>query len=198
MSKSLYDDDHSEDKTIKDFTLSVLTEDKAGLLNHITIIFNRRKINLNSLNVSTTEVPGVSRFTIVVNSTRETIEKVVKQIRKLIDVLGAFVYEDDQIYYQEIALYKVPTAVFLNGTSIETLVRNSGARILVVEKDHIVIEKTGHKSDTHDLYKKLEPHGLLEFVRSGRVAISKSKRKTEAFIKMLEDSTANKLTIKDF
>ena len=198
MSNSLYNEDHSEDKTIKDFTLSVLTEDKAGLLNHITIIFNRRKINLNSLNVSTTEVPGVSRFTIVVNSTRETIEKVVKQIRKLIDVLGAFVYEDDQIYYQEIALYKVPTEVFLNGTSIETLVRNSGARILVVEKDHIVIEKTGHKSDTHDLYKKLEPHGLLEFVRSGRVAISKSKRKTEAFIKMLEDSTANKLTIKDF
>lgn len=198
MSNSLYNEDHSEDKTIKDFTLSVLTEDKAGLLNHITIIFNRRKINLNSLNVSTTEVPGVSRFTIVVNSTRETIEKVVKQIRKLIDVLGAFVYEDDQIYYQEIALYKVPTEVFLNGTSIETLVRNSGARILVVEKDHIVIEKTGHKSDTHDLYKKLEPHGLLEFVRSGRVAISKSKRKTEAFIKMLEDSTENKLTIKDF
>ncbi|MBV6639993.1 MAG: acetolactate synthase small subunit [Cyclobacteriaceae bacterium] len=198
MSNSLYNEDHSEDKTIKDFTLSVLTEDKAGLLNHITIIFNRRKINLNSLNVSTTEVPGVSRFTIVVNTTRETIEKVVKQIRKLIDVLGAFVYEDDQIYYQEIALYKVPTAVFLNGTSIETLVRNSGARILVVEKDHIVIEKTGHKSDTHDLYKKLEPHGLLEFVRSGRVAISKSKRKTEAFIKMLEDSTENKLTIKDF
>ncbi len=198
MSNSLYNDDHSEDKTIKDFTLSVLTEDKAGLLNHITIIFNRRKINLNSLNVSTTEVKGVSRFTIVVTTTRETIEKVVKQIRKLIDVLGAFVYEDDQIYYQEIALYKVPTDVFLNGTSIETLVRNSGARILVVEKDHIVIEKTGHKSDTHELYKKLEPHGLLEFVRSGRVAISKSKRKTEAFIKMLEDSTANKLTIKDF
>lgn len=197
MSNSLYSEDHS-DHTTKDFTLSVLTEDKAGLLNHITIIFTRRKINLNSLNVSTTEVKGVSRFTIVVNTTRETIEKVVKQIRKLIDVLGAFVYEDDQIYYQEIALYKVPTDVFLNGTSIETLVRNSGARILVVEKDHIIIEKTGHKTDTHDLYNKLAPHGLLEFVRSGRVAISKSKRRTEAFIKMLEDSTANKLTIKDF
>ncbi|XOV91733.1 MAG: acetolactate synthase small subunit [Bacteroidota bacterium] len=197
-STSLYNEDHSDDKAIKDFTLSVLTEDKAGLLNHITIIFTRRKINLNSLNVSTTEVKGVSRFTIVVATTREMIEKVVKQIRKLIDVLGAFVYEDDQIYYQEIALYKVPTSVFLNGTSIETLVRNSGARILVVEKDHIIIEKTGHKKDTHDLYNKLEPHGLLEFVRSGRVAISKSKRKTEAFIKMLEDSTENKLTIKDF
>lgn len=197
MSNNLYSEDHS-DHTIRDFTLSVLTEDKAGLLNHITIVFTRRKINLNSLNVSTTEVKGVSRFTIVVTTTRETIEKVVKQLRKLVDVLGAFVYDDDQIYYQEIALYKVPTDVFLNGTSIETLVRNNGARILVVEKDHIIIEKTGHKSDTHDLYKKLEPHGLLEFVRSGRVAISKSKRKTEAFIKMLEDSSTNKLTIKDF
>ena len=104
MSKSLYSE-AGPDEELKDFTLSVLTEDRAGLLNQITIIFTRRKINLNSLNVSTTEVKGVSRFTIVVNTTRDTIEKVVKQLRKLIDVLGAFVYDDDQIYYQEIALY---------------------------------------------------------------------------------------------
>lgn len=197
MTKSLYSEDHS-DQVEKEFTLSVLTEDKAGLLNHITIIFNRRKININSLNVSTTEVAGVSRFTIVITSTRERIEKVVKQIRKLIDVLGAFVYEEDEIYYQEIALYKVPTQVFLNGSKIEDLVRNNGARILVIEQDHIIIEKTGHKQDTHDLYKKLEPHGLLEFVRSGRIAISKSKRKTEAFIKQLEDAESNFLSIKEF
>ncbi|MFY0601233.1 MAG: acetolactate synthase small subunit [Cyclobacteriaceae bacterium] len=186
------------DNTEGEFTLSVLTEDRAGLLNQITIIFTRRKININSLNVSTTEVPGVSRFSIVITSTRDRIEKVVKQIRKLVDVLGAFVYEEDEIYYQEIALYKVPTDVFLNGNKIETLVRNNGARILVIEKDHIIIEKTGHKQDTHDLYDKLMPHGLLEFVRSGRIAISKSKRKTEAFIQQLEESESNRLTIKDF
>lgn len=197
MSNTIYSEDNS-DKVEKEFTLSVLTEDKAGLLNHITIIFTRRKMNISSLNVSTTEVKGVSRFTIVLTTTRETIEKVVKQIRKLIDVLGAFVYEEDQIYYQEIALYKVPTQVFLNGSKIEDLVRNNGARILVIEQDHIIIEKTGHKDDTHDLYKKLEPHGLLEFVRSGRVAISKSKRKTEAYIKQLEESESNRLSIKDF
>lgn len=197
MSTNIYSEDHS-DKVEKEFTLSVLTEDKSGLLNHITIIFTRRKMNISSLNVSTTEVAGVSRFTIVLTTTRETIEKVVKQIRKLIDVLGAFVYEEDQIYYQEIALYKVPTQVFLNGSKIEDLVRNNGARILVIEQDHIIIEKTGHKNDTHDLYKKLEPHGLLEFVRSGRVAISKSKRKTEAYIKQLEESESNRLSIKDF
>lgn len=182
----------------KQYTLSVLTEDRSGLLNHITIIFTRRKINIDSLNVSTSEVKGMSRFTIVITTTREQADKVCAQIRKLVDVLGAFVYDDDQIYYQEIALYKVPTAVFLNGQTIETLVRNNGARILVVEESHIIIEKTGHKADTHDLYQKLEPFGLLEFVRSGRVAISKSKRHTEQYIKELEESNSNQLSIKNY
>jgi acetolactate synthase-1/3 small subunit len=197
MADILYSEDHS-DQTVQEFTLSVLTENKAGLLNNITIIFTRRKLNISSLNVSTSEVAGVSRFTIVLEATREQVEKVVKQIRKLVDVLGAFVYDEEQIYYQEIALYKVPTAVFLNGNKIETLVRNNGARILVIEEDHIVIEKTGLKTETHDLYKALEPFGLLEFVRSGRVAISKSKRKTEAYIKELESADSHKLSIKDF
>lgn len=197
MSNLIYSESHDEQQ-IKDYTLSVLTEDKSGLLNHITIIFTRRKINIVSLNVSVTEVPGLSRFSIVISSTRDQAEKVVKQIRKLIDVLGAFVYENDEIYYQEIALYKVPTDIFLNGNTIENLVRNSGARILVIEKDHIVIEKTGHKEETHQLYKELEPYGLLEFARSGRVAISKSKRKTEAFIKELEETRSNQLSIKDY
>jgi acetolactate synthase-1/3 small subunit len=173
-------------------------EDKAGLLNHLTIIFTRRKINIESLNVSTTEVKGISRFTIVVTTTFEMAEKVVKQIRKIIDVVGSFVYDEDEIFYQEIALYKVPTKVFLEGNKIETLVRNNGARILVIEEEHIIIEKTGHKDDTHDLYLKLEPLGLLEFVRSGRVAISKSTRKTEAYIKELEESKSNVLSIKDY
>ncbi|MEQ8713385.1 MAG: acetolactate synthase small subunit [Cyclobacteriaceae bacterium] len=194
MSNSIYSEDHS-DKTEKEFTLSVLTEDKAGLLNHITIIFNRRKMNITSLNVSTTEVNGVSRFTIVITTTRETIEKVVKQIRKLIDVLGAFVYEEHQVYYQEIALYKLPTSIFMGGLKIENLVRSHGARILVIEEDHIVIEKTGHKEETHNLYKELEPYGILEFVRSGRVAISQSKRKTETFLKELEETKSNKLIL---
>ena len=96
--KGLYQLKKSDNK-IKEYTLSVLTEDKAGLLNHITIIFNRRKLNIDSLNVSTTEVTGVSRFTIVVNSTLESATKVVKQIRKLVDVLAAFLYEEDEIYY---------------------------------------------------------------------------------------------------
>ena len=184
--------------TPREFTLSVLTEDKSGLINQLTIIFTKRKININSLNVSVTEVKGVSRFTIVTETSKDMIDNIVKQIRKLIDVLGAFVYEEDQIFYQEIALYKVPKYAIVDGKSIEDLVSKSGARILVVETDYMIIEKTGKARDTHDLYQKLEPFGLLEFIRSGRVAISKSTRKTEAYIKELEASNSNKLSIKDF
>lgn len=168
------------------FTISVLTENKAGLLNGVTIIFTRRKLNIESINVSETEVEGVSRYTIVLHTTRHKAMLVVKQIKKLIEVLGAFLYEEGDIYYQELGMFKLPTEVFLNGNTIEALVRNKGARILVIEEDHIVIEKTGHRTEIEEMFNLLKPFGLLEFVRSGRVAISKSKRKTDTFIKELE------------
>ncbi len=180
-------------EAIKKFTISVLTENRSGLLNGVTIIFTRRKLNIEAINVSPSEVEGVSRYTILIKSSREQAEKVVKQIQKLVDVIGAFVYEDEQIYYQELALYKMPTKVFLNGNQIESLVRNCGARILVIEKDHIIIEKTGHMDDTQALFDKLKPFGVLEFVRSGRIAISKSKRETTTFLKEQEEASKIKL-----
>lgn len=180
------------------FTLSILTENKAGLLNNITIIFTRRKINIESLNVSTTEVKGLSRFTVVIRSSRSQADKVCEQIRKLIDVLGAFVYEEGEIFYQEIALYKMAANAFSNGTSLSQFLSENGARLVEENENHILIEKTGKKDDTHELYEKLEPFGLLEFARSGRVALSKSMRKTEAYIKELEQSTSNQLSIKNY
>ena len=194
--KGLYQLKKSDNK-IKEYTLSVLTEDKAGLLNHITIIFNRRKMNINSLNVSTTEVKGVSRFTIVVESSKEKIIKVVNHINKLIDVLAAFLYEEDEIYYQEIALYKLSSKIFLKGDLVEKIIiRKYGAKILKIEKDHIIIQKTGTKVGTQKLYDELKKFGeILEFARSGRVALSKKKRKTVNFIKKLEKTKSNKLNI---
>ena len=185
------------DKKVKEYTLSVLTEDKAGLLNSITIIFNRRKINIDSLNVSTTEVKGVSRFTIVVSSTKEKIIKVVNHINKLIEVLGAFLYEEDEIYYQEIALYKLSTKIFLKGDLIEKIIiRKYGAKILKIEEDHIIVQKTGTKAGTQKLYDELKKFGeILEFARSGRVALSKKKRKTINFLRTLENIKSNKLNI---
>ena len=187
----------SSKKESKEYTLSVLTENKAGLLNHLTIIFNRRKINIDSLNVSTTEVKGVSRFTIIVQANKEKIIKILNQINKLIDVLGAFLYEEGETYYQEIALYKLSTKIFLKGDNVEKIVRKNGAKILIIEEDHTIIQKTGTKLETQKLYNELEKFGsILEFVRSGRVAVSKSKRKTKNFIKELEKIKSNKLNIK--
>jgi len=177
----------------KRYTISVLSEDRPGLLNRVTIIFSRIKLNIESINVSTSEVPGVSRYTLVVNTTKDRAEKVVKQVRKLVEVLGAFLYEEDEIYYQEIALYKVPTKIFLHGNKIENLVRANNARILVIEEDYIVIEKTGHKQETQQLFNLLNDYGVLEFVRSGRVAISKSKRPTQTYLDELENSETHKL-----
>ena len=182
----------------QEYTISVLTEDKPGLLNKLTIIMNRRKINIQSLNVSTSEISGVSRYTLVVEGSKKELEKVVKQIRKVIDVLGAFLYENNQIYFQEIALYKLSLEVFRQNVSIEPLLRKYGAKIMAIEGDQLVLEKTGTKQETHELYEALEPFGILEFVRSGRVALSKSKRKTEAFIHELETSNSNELSIKEF
>jgi acetolactate synthase-1/3 small subunit len=183
----IYQDSH-ESAIRKRYTISVLSEDRPGLLNRVTIIFTRIKLNIESINVSTSEVPGVSRYTLVVNTTKDIAEKVTKQIRKLVEVLGAFLYTEDEIYYQEIALYKVPTKIFLHGNKIENMVRANNARILVIEEDYIVIEKTGHKHETQQLFNLLNEYGVLEFVRSGRVAISKSKRQTQKYLDELENS----------
>lgn len=177
----------------KQYTVSILTEDKPGLLNAVTIVFTRRKLNIEMINVSASEVEGVSRYTIVLTTTKDQVEKVVSQIRKHVDVLGAFVYEEDEIHYQEIALYKVPTEIFVGSVEVEKIVRANNARILVIEKDYIVIEKTGHKDETSALFNTLKKFGVLEFVRSGRIPVSKSKRKTEHFLEELEKSTTHSL-----
>ncbi len=186
--------DSTEQAVEKQYTISILTEDKPGLLNSVTIVFTRRKLNIDMINVSASEVDGVSRYTIALTTTKDLVEKVVKQIRKHVDVLGAFVYEEHEIHYQEIALYKVPTEIFIGGVEVEKIVRANNARILVIEKDYTVIEKTGHKHETTALFETLKKFGILEFVRSGRISVSKSKRKTETFLEELEKSTTHSLT----
>ncbi len=157
----------------KEFTINIFSENYTGLLNRITIIFTRRKINIESLTVSESHIKGIHCFTLVVNSCESTVRKIVQQIEKVVDVLKAFYYTSDQIIYQEIALYKVPTASLTSGSAIEALVREYQARILEVTPEYTVIEKTGHKEETQSLMKKLKQYGLLEFIRSGRVAITK-------------------------
>ena len=96
-----------EEKTL--YTVTIFSENRVGLLNQISIIYTRRKLNIESLSVSPSSIKGIHKFTITSYSDRETIEKLVKQVEKRIGVLKSFFYTDDEIIYQEIALYKVPT-----------------------------------------------------------------------------------------
>jgi len=171
----------------KKYTISIFSENHIGLLNSITIIFTRRRLNIESINASESEVNGVYRYTVVITSSREIVENVVKQIEKLVEVLGAFMYEEEEIIYREIALYKVPTESFHNGNKVESMLRSHNARIIRIEKDYIIIEKTGHKNETQALLEELRPYGILEFARSGRVAIVKPMENLTQYLKKLDN-----------
>jgi acetolactate synthase-1/3 small subunit len=157
----------------QEYTITVYTENQIGLLNRIAIIFSRRKINVESLNTSPSEVDSVHRFTIVINETEEVVRKLCRQIEKQVEVLKAYYNTQDEIVWQELALYKVPTDVIAEEVKVERLLRQYGAKAVVIRKDYTVFEVAGHREETDTLIKVLEPFGLIEFVRSARVAIIK-------------------------
>jgi acetolactate synthase I/III small subunit len=170
--------------TKQEYTITVYTENQIGLLNRIAIIFSRRKINIESLNTSPSEVDSVHRFTIVINETEEVVRKLCRQIEKQVEVLKAYYNTNEEIVWQELALYKVPTEVIQEAVKVERLLREHGAKAVVIRKDYTVFEVAGHREETDKLIKVLEPYGLIEFVRSARVAIIKS---SDGFHQKLQD-----------
>lgn len=158
------------------FTVTVFTENQVGLLNQISIIFTRRCLNIESLSVSPSSIAGIHKFTITCYSNRPMMERVVKQIEKRIDVLKSFLYTDDEIVYQEVALSKVPTPQFLDHRSVEKIIRRHNARILEITREYVIVEKTGHSDETEALFEELKKYDIRQFSRSGRVAVTKSAR----------------------
>ncbi|WP_167608770.1 acetolactate synthase small subunit [Maribellus sediminis] len=157
----------------KEFIVTVYSENHIGLLARITIMFTRRKINIESLTVSESAIKGIFKFTIVIQETEAQVKKVVGQLEKQIDILKAFYHTNDEMVYQEIALYKVPIEPIYESDDIENMVRNAGARILEITKNYVVIEKTGHKEETQALFEELNKFKVMQFIRSGRVAITR-------------------------
>lgn len=170
----------------KEFTITVYTENQVGLLNRIAIIFSRRKMNVESLNSSPSEVNGIHRFTIVIHETEEIISKLVRQIEKHVEVLKVYYNTPEEIVWQELALYKVSTDEITEKVKVERLLREYGARVVAIRKDYTVFETTGHREETDRLITVLEPFGLIEFVRSARIAIIKSSRGFHEKIKEFE------------
>ena len=178
------------------YTLSVFTEDIVGLLNRITVIFTRRHINIESITASEIELKGIYRYTIVVTVTEEQVIKLVKQIEKQVEVLKAFYHTNSQIISHEIALYKLSAEAIKQNDLFSKVVNQFHAKILSVSSDFIVIEKTGDAEEISALFQALEPFEVLEFVRSGRVAVTRPMKTLSTYLKEIENNS--KLTVKHF
>jgi acetolactate synthase-1/3 small subunit len=174
-------------KKMKEYTISIFSENEIGILSRVVTVFTRRHINIESINASMSSLKGIYRYTIVVNVTEEMIKKLIAQLDKQVDILKSFYNESSEIVYQEIALYKVPTNVFMNGDKVEELIRSHNARILSIEPKYIVLEKTGHQEDTTAFFEALETFGVYEFVRSGRVAVSKPMEQLNSYLSSLDE-----------
>ena len=168
----------------QEYNITVYTENQIGLLTRIAIIFSRRKINIESLNTSPSEIESIHRFNIVITETEAVVRKVCRQIEKQVEVLKVYYNSNEDVIWQEMALYKVPTDQIAEKALVERLLRENGARAVVIRHDYTVFETTGHREETDALIEKLQPFGLIEFVRSARIAIIKD---SEGFNRKLRE-----------
>ena len=158
----------------QNFTVSVYTENNVGILNRLSAIFLKRHINIESMTVSKSEIDHVHRFTFVVIVPKTLIQKVVGQLEKQIEVIAAFYHTEDQIIYNETALFKISSEHLYN-EKIQNKLKFRRAHIIAITETFFVIEASGLKADIDNMYEKLKPFGLLQFVRSGRIAITRPK-----------------------
>lgn len=173
------------------FTITVYSENHAGLLHRVTTSFTRRKINIESLTVSESEVHGIHRFTIVVFLEEDEVKKVVAALEKQIEIYLVLYYSEDKVVTHEIAMYKMPAGTTGAGSDAAAILEKHNARLVAEEDEFSVWEKTGHREDTQQLFVDLEPLGILEFVRSGRVAITKPMKPLHTWLQEIEMASAH-------
>ncbi|APG65949.1 acetolactate synthase small subunit [Tenacibaculum todarodis] len=157
------------------YTISVYTENNIGLLNRISAIFQRRHINIESLNISPSEIDNVSRFTIVVNMIEVDVKKIIGQIEKQVEVIKAYYHTLDQVIYQISGLFKVKSELLFEEPQIQNIIKNSHARIVTVNTDFFVLEKSGKKEEIAELHEQLSVYGIMQYTRSGLIAVTKDE-----------------------
>ncbi len=168
-----------EDKV---YTVSIYTENNIGLLNRISAIFQRRHINIESLNTSISEIEGVSRFTIVVKLSEERVKKIIGQLEKQVEVIRAFYHTDEETIFLEACLFKIKSDLLFEERQIQNIIKESNARIVTVNKEFFVLEKSGKRSEIELLYRELSVFGIMQFVRSGRIAVTKDEMKISSLL----------------
>ena len=177
---------------LKKYTISVYSENNVGLLNRISAIFLKRHINLDSFSSSESEIKDVYRFVIVVKLDTNKINNLVKQIEKQVDVIKAYYHTDEETIFQESALYKVKSNSLFEERKIQNIIKQSQANIVTVSPKFFVIELTGFREETEKLYNDLKPLGLLQFVRSGRISVTKEKMGISEILNTFKNNNNNK------
>lgn len=159
----------------KDCTFSIFSENSPGVLHRITTLFTRRKINIESLTVSHTEVEGISRFTIVVCLPLELADKIARQLRRIIEVMEVQLSDNKDLIYKEIAFFRVAAPNDKARQQIAHHVLRHGAAIVSIDPEALVIEKTGSEEEIQQLFASFGNVAVKEFVRSGRIAMRRQK-----------------------
>lgn len=157
----------------QNYTITAFAENKPGVLYRIADFLLRRKINIESMTVSEIEHEGQSRFTIVVNAEADLVEKIVKQLYRIIEITKVMDNVDSELIIREVALVKVTAKNMQKRSEIEHLVKLSKAEIVAVDKSYLVVEKSGSEREINELHELLRPFGIKEFVRSGRIVVFK-------------------------
>jgi acetolactate synthase-1/3 small subunit len=175
----------NDNKTL--YTITIFSENTVGVLNQISTIFTRRQLNIETLSVSPSAIAGIHKFTITtLSNDEEVMKKLTRQIDKRVDILKAYYNTDEDLVFQELALYKLSTEKVMEHGTVEYLIRKYNVRVLEITSDCIVFLKAGHYNETQGLFEELaDKIGVLQFVRSGRIAITKSK------VERLSDMLAN-------
>lgn len=171
------------------YTIIVFSENLAGVLNLVTNVFTRRQLNIESLNTSASGIEHVHRYTITTYTDERTIQTVVKQLEKKIDVIQAQYFTSDEIYVMDQALYKIATARLIENRNISKAIRRYDGRIVEVNSTYAIVSKEGLPSETLELYHELKSYGcLLQYVSSGVVAVTKSRREElNEFLQLREE-----------
>ncbi|WP_299433054.1 acetolactate synthase small subunit [uncultured Maribacter sp.] len=165
------------------YTVSVYSENNVGLLNRISGIFLKRHVNVESLNVSKSEIDGVSKFTIVIVENKENARKIVGQIEKQIEVIKAYYHKNDETIYQESALFKIKSSLLFDERQIQNIIKESNSEIVTVSREFFVLSKTGRRYEVDAMHDLLKPFGIMQFVRSGRIAVTKEEMPITALLK---------------
>lgn len=156
-------------------TITVLVDNKPGVLSRVSGLFSRRGYNIESLAVSITENPEISRMTLVVNGDEQEVEQITKQLHKLIDVSKVQDYINVPMIARELALIKINAQV-ADRTALMQLVEIFRGRVIDMSETTFVIELTGGNDKIDAFEKLLEPYGIRELVRTGRIAMARGAR----------------------